>query len=433
MFRTVLLLLVATGLQAGQLRWQLTDLKKPPQYWEASSPEPDVQAVWIAGPLYKGNPTRAFAYYGLPEGKSPVPAMVLIHGGGGTAFAEWVRMWNREGFAAIAVDTVGTIPEKATESPWNPSRKRHEFAGPPGWGDFANVDSPVTDQWTYHAVAVSIAAHSFLRMQPGVDPKRVGVTGISWGGYLTSIVASLDDRFRFGIPVYGCGFLSEDSAWLKEFEKLGPDRTRTWVRLWDPSSYLSLGRNPMFWINGTNDFAYVMPSWQKSYRLPRGERLLSLQVRMKHSHPDGAKPPEIFAYARSKLLDGPALVVIRKQGTSKEQAWATYNRGTPVKAELYYTNDTAKWQERKWESLPAVIDFNRRRVAAAIPKTAHVYYLNLIDNQGLIVSTAKRSTPPSARASACSRNVSKYSSSVVSPRGSYSAGSRLVGPTDPAT
>ena len=51
----------------------------------------------------------------------------------------------------------------------------------------------------------------------------------------------------------------------------------------------------------------------------------------------------------------------------------------------------------------------------------------------IIVSTANRSTPPSASASACSRNVSKYSSSVVSPKGSYSAGNRLVGPTEPAT
>ena len=51
----------------------------------------------------------------------------------------------------------------------------------------------------------------------------------------------------------------------------------------------------------------------------------------------------------------------------------------------------------------------------------------------IIVSTAKRSTPPSASAAACSRNASKYSSSVVSPSGSYSAGSRLVGPIDPAT
>jgi dienelactone hydrolase len=388
MFRIQLLLFVSVLLHGAEIPWQTADLKKTPQHWGASTVEGGVKAVWIAGPSYKGKPTRAFAYYGIPQGSKPVPGMVLIHGGGGTAFAEWVRMWNREGFAAIAVDTVGTWPDKADTNPWNPTRKRHEFAGPAGWGDFANVDAPVTDQWSYHAVAVSILAHSFLRAQGGVDAGRIGVTGISWGGYLTSIVASVDDRFRFGIPVYGCGFLSEDSAWLKDFEKLGPERARSWTRLWDPSSYLPIGRRPMFWINGTNDFAYVMSSWQKSYRLPRGERHLSLQVRMKHSHPDGARPAEIFAYAKWRLLDGPPLVAIAKQGTAADEIWATWKGAArPMKAELCYTRDTTRWQDRTWITTPADIDFERRRVRATIPEAARVYYLNVVDEQGLIVST----------------------------------------------
>lgn len=37
---------------------------------------------------------------------------VLAHGGGGTEF-EWVRMWNRRGSAATAMDTVGSVPERA--------------------------------------------------------------------------------------------------------------------------------------------------------------------------------------------------------------------------------------------------------------------------------------------------------------------------------
>lgn len=388
MLRIYLLLFLSLLLHGAEIPWRIADLKKTPQSWEVETAEPGVKAVWIGGPPYKIKPTRAFAYYGIPEGGKPAPGMVLIHGGGGTAFAEWVRMWNRQGFAAIAIDTVGTRPAKADTNPWNPTRKRHEFAGPAGWGDFANVDAPAPDQWSYHAVALSILAHSFLRAQLGVDRGRIGVTGISWGGYLTSIVASVDDRFRFGIPVYGCGFLSEDSAWLKDFEKLGPDRARVWTRRWDPSSYLALGRRPMFWINGTNDFAYVLSSWQKSYRLPRSERLLSLQVRMKHSHPDGAKPAEIFAYAKWKLLDDPPLVTIAKQGTSETEVWATWNQGaTPQRAELCYTTNTGRWQDRTWLTIPAEIDPGKRRVRATIPASARVYYLNLIDERGLIVST----------------------------------------------
>ena len=47
---------------------------------------------------------------------------------------------------------------------------------------------------------------SLLASLPDVDSKRLGITGISWGGYLTCIVASLDDRLRVAVPVYGCGF-----------------------------------------------------------------------------------------------------------------------------------------------------------------------------------------------------------------------------------
>jgi dienelactone hydrolase len=393
--RTVLLLTIASVLAAADLPWKLKPLMQPPQTWEATTEEPAVKAIWIAGPQFKGKPTRAFAYYGIPAVSTKAPAMVLLHGGGGTAFAEWVRMWNARGFAAIAVDTVGTIPAKAEPANlWNPKRQRHEFSGPAGWGDFANVDSLTTDQWTYHAVAVSIASHSFLRAQPGVDASKIGLTGISWGGYLTDIVSSLDSRFQFGAPIYGCGFLGEDSAWLADFKKLGDQRAQKWLQLWDPSVYLSRNKRPMFWINGTNDFAYVMSSWQKSYRLPRGERKLSLQVRMKHSHPDGAKPEEVFAYAKAKLMDGPPLVKIRKQGIDAQQTWATYSSDAqPVKAEICFTRDTGKWQDRKWETAPATIDTKTRRVAAAIPAGSTVHYLNLTDAVGLIVSSEHVSQP----------------------------------------
>ena len=58
---------------------------------------------------------------------------------------------------------------------------------------------------------------------------------------MTSIVAGVDSRFKFAVPVYGCGFLGENSAWLPAFEKMGKDKADLWLRQWDPSS-LSEGR-----------------------------------------------------------------------------------------------------------------------------------------------------------------------------------------------
>ncbi|MBS0260973.1 MAG: acetylxylan esterase, partial [Planctomycetes bacterium] len=241
-----------------------------------------VRSFFYTGEPYHGKPTRVFAYYGAPAvtAGTKVPAMVLIHGGGGTAFDRWVKVWTARGYAAIAMDLCGCVPE-GTYGNW----KRHEMGGPPGWdASFGQVTEPVAEHWQWHAVSAVIRAHSLLRSYPEVDADRIGVTGISWGGYMTGLVAGVDSRFRFAAPVYGCGFLGDNSAWLPAFEKMGPESSARWLKLWDPSQYLPHAKMPILWVNGTNDFAYPMDSWQKSYRLPTGDSTLCLRVRMPHGH-----------------------------------------------------------------------------------------------------------------------------------------------------
>jgi cephalosporin-C deacetylase-like acetyl esterase len=381
------LMLLAPVLCLAKGPWDIQALSQPPRVFEAETSEPGVRALYFESVPFQGKPTRVFAYYGAPTGKK-LPAMVLIHGGGGTAFAEWVRLWNKRGYAAIAMDTVGTLPDKAEEGKlWAPARKRHEFDGPAGWGDFENIDKPLTDQWTYHAVAAAILAHSLMRSFPEVDPKRIGVTGISWGGYLTSIVSGVDSRFRFAAPVYGCGFLGEDSAWLKNFAKLGPERARKWLSLWDPSVYLPESKMPMLWVTGTNDFAYPFPSLQKSYRLPDSPRTLSIRVRMKHNHADGASPEEIAAFADALFRKGTPLPQIVESGPASVKYKA---RAPVVKAELNYTKDNGPWQERKWESVSARLDTKARTAEAEAPAEATAWYFNLFDEKGLVVSSEHR-------------------------------------------
>jgi len=130
---------------------------------------------------------------------------VLVHGGGGSAFIRWVKLWNSRGYAAISMDTCGAVSGNAYGQEQT-GHVRHAQGGPAGWGAFDKVDDPVQDQWTYHAVADVLLGHSLLRSFPEVDASRIGITGISWGGYLTCIAASLDDRFAFAVPVYSSWF-----------------------------------------------------------------------------------------------------------------------------------------------------------------------------------------------------------------------------------
>lgn len=368
--------------------FDLQTLAKPPAVFAAEGFEqPGVRALYYEGEPYHGKPTRVFAYYGAPQvaAGARVPAMVLIHGGGGTAFDRWVKVWTSRGYAAIAMDLCGCVPT-GTYSKW----QRHDQGGPPGWqASFDQLDEPVTDQWPYHAVTAITRGHSLLRSFPEVDADRIGVTGISWGGYLTCLVAGVDDRFKFAVPVYGCGFLAENSAWLKQFEMLGTDKADLWSKQWDPAAYLPNTKLPMLWVNGTNDFAYPMDSWQKSYRLTKGPRTLSLQLRMPHGHgPAGENPEEIHAFANSRLRDGPPLPKITGQGREGNKVWATYeSKSPPAAGYLLYTTDAGKWQDRQWSAIAAQLDPAARRIDASLPEKVAVYYLNLVDDKMRVVSS----------------------------------------------
>lgn len=364
--------------------WDLKALSRMPRVTPAEGfEEPGVRAVWIEGPSYRGKPTRVFAWIGMPRAApgERVPGMVLVHGGGGTAFASWVRLWTERGYAAIAMDTCGCVP-RGVYGQW----RRDPEGGPAGWGGFDQIDQPRTDQWTYHAVAAAILSHTALRGEPGVDPKRIGLTGISWGGYLTCIIAGVDNRFRFAAPVYGCGFTT-DHTFASAVLSLGPERAARWMRWWDPSSYLGAVRMPMLWVTGSNDFAYTFNALQKSYRLPKTGRTLAIRLRMPHGHgPAGEGPEEIHAYADSVLKGGDPLARITGQGLEGRTLWATFRSRRPIaRAELNVTKDLGLWPDRKWDALPA--ELTQGRVRAALPDGVTVAYLNLFDDRGNAVST----------------------------------------------
>lgn len=377
----------ASASKCSEIPWDTDALFKTPVVYPAEDfEEPGIRSLFYQGLPFKENPTRVFAWYGAPAGEknTKFPAMVLVHGGGGTAFAEWVRLWVNRGYCAIAMDTCGCVP-RGEYGNW----ERHDAGGPAGWGGFDQMEAPVEDQWTCHAVADVVLAHSLLRSFPEVDAEHIGITGISWGGYLTCITAGVDSRFKLAVPVYGCGFLGENSAWLDTFQGMGEEKAGTWLKRWDPSVYLPHAKMPMLWVTGTNDFAYPMDSLQKSYRLPRGKRTLCIRIRMPHGHGGaGENPEEIHAFANSILCSGKPLVNIMLRGRDGQTAWAGFAEGSKVdSAELVYTRSTGNWQDRIWESSPAQVDINTHKVTALIPEGTTVYYLNLTDEQGHVVSS----------------------------------------------
>ncbi len=284
--------------------WNLASLRRVPRAtW--GSKKGLVQEVYYQGEPFQGKPTRVFAYYGRPaEGNRPFPAVLLVHGGGGVAFPAWAEHWAKRGYVALAMDLAGNGPD---------GHKGRLADGGPDQSDvtkFRNFeDRDVREMWTYHAVADVLLGHSLLADRPEVDKDRIAVTGISWGGYLTCIIAGVDDRLKAAVPVYGCGFLHENSYWKDpNFSKMSAAQRKRWVEYFDPSRYLGGARCPMLFVAGTNDFAYPLDSYQKSYGLVPGPVTLSIQINRPHGHYWHFR--EVDAFIDNHLAGGKPLATV---------------------------------------------------------------------------------------------------------------------------
>ena len=344
-----------------------------------------IRGIFYDGLPYKGKPTRVFAWYGTPanaEGK--LPAIILVHGGGGTAFRYWARLWIERGYAVLAMDTTGGVPRNNGESGGDGS-VRHADGGPGLDRVFRDTGLPPQEQWPYHAIGAVIRANTLLRSFPEIDPERIGVTGISWGAVIGETAASLDSRFKFAVMVYGCGFLGRNSSWKEtEFAKMPPELVERWVRLWDPSSYLAENKVPILFCNGISDKHFRPDSWRSTCRLVKPElRYAALRVGMGHAHPPSGDPPEAAAFADAAVRGGKPLPRIVSQTPES----VVYDAPVPLKrAELNYTEDAGDWTKRRWKIVPARIDREKRTVAAEIPPAATAWYFNITDERNCIAS-----------------------------------------------
>ncbi|TLD71825.1 acylamino acid-releasing protein [Phragmitibacter flavus] len=389
-------------LSAAETPWDLKKLSTPPSLQWLATDAP-VHSLTYSGEPYHGRPTSVFAYYASPatlekrtptaEEKGKFPAIVLIHGGGGTAFKVWAELWARRGYAAIAMDLAGSRPDETDP------KKRTRL--PDGGPEQSHVEKfktlnteDLTDDWSYHAVANGILAHSLLLSLPEVDKTRTAVTGISWGGYTTCIVSSVDSRFKAAVPVYGCGFLNENSTWLKDFEGIGPDQTARWVKLYDPGSWLKQSQVPTFFVNGTNDFAYPLDSYMKSYNAVPAAKNIRIQVNMPHGHESGWAPQEIGLYVDHALhlRSAKPLPKIADLPTIKDNTiTATVASVTPLtKAELHYAlpgDPALPINKRVWTTVPAVISENQLLTAPAPPAGADLYFFTVTDDRKATISS----------------------------------------------
>lgn len=384
--------------------WNLRELHAVPEFSWIEEDRP-IRSLTFRNPAGGDVPTDVFAFYATPDtiagrkaSPKPWPAVVLIHGGGGTAFAEWVELWSRRGYAAMAMDLSGRRPTAPQFDPDSSQLLKGTLRGPrvrlPRGGPeadreakFDKVGGVVADDWQYHAVAAVVSGHSLLRSFSEVDAARTAVTGISWGGYLTCLVASIDDRFQAAVPVYGCGYLYEGESVQKPLiDQLSPGQRAKWIRDYDPSAWLPRCRVPILFVNGTNDRHYPLDSYVASYRLVRGVKQIRIEPNMRHSHVHGWAPAEIGLFINHHLNGGEPIPHLQSPQVKDSVATSRLVASTPIaRAYLHFTTDDGPLIDRQWKSAAARI--NGSEVSAEIPEQATIWMLAVIDEREAMTTT----------------------------------------------
>ena len=359
-----------------------------PKTYEAEGFKPDgmVRAIYYDALTWKGKPTRVFAWIGLPakrEGK--VPGMVLVHGGGGTAFKEWVQKWNAQGFAAISIAVEGQTDVNENKVKGRSSWARHAFAGPARDGTFADTKLPLKEQWMYHALADTMLANSLLRSLPEVDASKIGVMGISWGGVITSTVIGLDERFAFGVPTYGCGHLFDaENHWGKALHD-----NEGYQQVWDGMNYADRVKMPVLWLSWSLDAHFPLGCQAEHYRKTPGPRMVSLITKMGHSHPAGWNPPDSYAFAKSVVETGKPWGSSPSAKTESGTAIAVFHSTKPLtRAVLVSTTDKGFTGTRKWIETPAMAASGGGGTTASAPLPAGTtaWYINAYADQLTLTS-----------------------------------------------
>jgi dienelactone hydrolase len=128
-----------------------------------------------------------------------LPAVIVLHGTGGSkeGVASWLAEFAAKGVVGIAIDA----RYHGGRSGGPPGSAAYVAAITKAWKTPAGA--PMEHPFYYDTVWDLWRLLDVLQDTPGIDPRRVGMLGISMGGIQTWLAASVDDRVAVAAPLIG--------------------------------------------------------------------------------------------------------------------------------------------------------------------------------------------------------------------------------------
>ena len=241
-----------------------------------------------------------------------------------------------------------------------------------------------------HAVAAARNGITFLTQRKEVDPKRIGMIGLSWGGVLTLLTNGQDDRLAAAVNIFGAGYIPEGCTWEDVFTAMPALDKELWDNYLDPKNFLATQHAPILFITGTNDHCYYLPTFQKSYKEVTVDKNLYLIPNLRHKFLASAQSPAL-AWLDQKLKKKgvfPQINLFKPFLKGDDRIIIPVRLPFPNKAKsvmLYYTaGGPTQWTLKTWKELRPYSEKGVYYFAipAKLISPEILYYVNASDKNG---------------------------------------------------
>lgn len=182
----------------------------------------------------------------LPEGDGPFPAVVIVHGSAPFKrgfYSQWADSLVNRGVAVLVPDKRGV--------------------GGSG-GEFETKNNAARSYLKLLASDI-VSGVKYLHARPEIDPAKIGLVGISQGGWVGPLAASQDSSIAFLVLLSGpATSTGEENTWsrlrgdhdgpaLVSFAAANDSLVRTPPRGFDPRPVIGALRVPSLWLFGELD------------------------------------------------------------------------------------------------------------------------------------------------------------------------------------
>lgn len=352
----------------------------------------------------KGDVNTIYAIMVYPQATGVYPGIMIYHGGGG--YAEGL-LPELQRFAALGYVTLGidepSIANKTLISPYSTGPWTSAASGE---GPRFNVTGGAQNSTLCDAVVASVEAFNLLSSQGNVDASKMGVTGLSWGGYLTTMISGLlGNKVKAAYSSFGCGYYDAGSFWSNTIAAMSAADRSVWLTYLDAGRRTSGITAPYFIEQPTNDTFFWPEAVQSTLDAIPGNKNRFILANINHTLiPTSVTMKQLFMNYHLKGVGSPfgTIDITSTEPQTDGSLNVTINVSLPAgitvsELSLFYCEQAINWQSRLWKPLTATLISGttyKANISANLVNQAVNYYANMVDSRQVQTSSKMYITNP---------------------------------------